>query len=120
VAGDIFSGDVQNGTTVSIRRRESRREAVRVFDLSRCLPNMDLSVSPAHGKQENSVWNGHYARTCYRSDIRAKKSRYRLTRYSLSSYSSTSAFFRADRKPWRKNEGLFYAHHRDGDNVASL
>src|SRR5262249_18487240 len=27
--------------------------------------NMDLSVSPTHGEQEMSVWNGHYACTCY-------------------------------------------------------
>jgi Transposase DDE domain group 1 len=27
--------------------------------------NMDSSVSPTHGEQENSVWNGHYACTCY-------------------------------------------------------
>ena len=27
--------------------------------------DMDLSVSPTHGEQENSVWNGHYACTCY-------------------------------------------------------
>ena len=27
--------------------------------------DMDLSVSPMHGEQENSVWNGHYACTCY-------------------------------------------------------
>jgi Transposase DDE domain group 1 len=27
--------------------------------------DMDSSVSPTHGEQENSVWNGHYARTCY-------------------------------------------------------
>ena len=26
---------------------------------------MDSSVSPTHGEQENSVWNGHYACTCY-------------------------------------------------------
>lgn len=26
---------------------------------------MDLSVSPTHGEQEMSVWNGHYACTCY-------------------------------------------------------
>jgi hypothetical protein len=26
---------------------------------------MDSSVSPTHGKQENSAWNGHYACTCY-------------------------------------------------------
>src|SRR6266487_6775376 len=25
----------------------------------------DSSVSPTHGEQENSVWNGHYACTCY-------------------------------------------------------
>jgi len=24
-----------------------------------------MSVSPTHGEQENSVWNGHYACTCY-------------------------------------------------------
>ena len=27
--------------------------------------DMDLSVSPTHGEQENSVWNGHYSCTCY-------------------------------------------------------
>ena len=26
---------------------------------------MDSSVSPTHGEQEISVWNGHYACTCY-------------------------------------------------------
>ena len=26
---------------------------------------MDSSVSPTHGEQENSVWNGRYACTCY-------------------------------------------------------
>src|SRR6202011_333355 len=29
------------------------------------LLDMDSSVSPTHGEQENSVWNGHCARTCY-------------------------------------------------------
>src|ERR1700737_766188 len=28
---------------------------------------MDSSVSPTHGEQENSVWNGHYDCTCYHS-----------------------------------------------------
>ena len=27
--------------------------------------DMDSSVSPTHDEQENSVWNGHYACTCY-------------------------------------------------------
>ena len=27
--------------------------------------DIDSSVSPTHGGQENSVWNGHYACTCY-------------------------------------------------------
>src|SRR5215472_6649873 len=27
--------------------------------------DMDSSVSPTHGEQERSVWNGHYACTCY-------------------------------------------------------
>src|SRR5262245_12995331 len=27
--------------------------------------DMDSSVSPTHGEQEKSVWNGHYACTCY-------------------------------------------------------
>jgi hypothetical protein len=36
----------------------------------RCPPrgivlDMDSSVSPTHGEQEMSVWNGHYACTCY-------------------------------------------------------
>ena len=26
---------------------------------------MDSSVSPTHGEQEMSVWNGHFACTCY-------------------------------------------------------
>ena len=26
---------------------------------------MDSSVSPTHGEQEMSVWNGHYECTCY-------------------------------------------------------
>src|SRR3989475_11137638 len=27
--------------------------------------DMDSSVSPTHGEQEMSVWNGHYQCTCY-------------------------------------------------------
>jgi DDE family transposase len=27
--------------------------------------DMDSSVSPTHGEQEMSVWNGHYECTCY-------------------------------------------------------
>ena len=27
--------------------------------------DVDSSVSPTHGEQEMSVWNGHYACTCY-------------------------------------------------------
>jgi hypothetical protein len=27
--------------------------------------DMDSSVSPTHGEQKNSVWNGRYACTCY-------------------------------------------------------
>ena len=29
------------------------------------LLDMDSSVSPTHGEQENTVWNGHYECTCY-------------------------------------------------------
>ena len=29
--------------------------------------DMDSSVSPTHGEQEMSVWNGHYECTCYHS-----------------------------------------------------
>jgi hypothetical protein len=29
------------------------------------LLDMDSSVSPTHGEQENSMWNGHYDCTCY-------------------------------------------------------
>jgi hypothetical protein len=29
------------------------------------LLDMDSSVNPTHGEQENSVWNGHYDCTCY-------------------------------------------------------
>jgi hypothetical protein len=37
---------------------------------ARCPPrgillDMDSSVGPTHGEQENSVWNGHYDCTCY-------------------------------------------------------
>ena len=31
----------------------------------RILLDMDSSVSPTHGEQENSVWNGHFECTCY-------------------------------------------------------
>ena len=27
--------------------------------------DMDSSVSPTHGEQEMSIWNGHYQSTCY-------------------------------------------------------
>jgi DDE family transposase len=27
--------------------------------------DMDSSVSPTHGEQEQSVWNGHFGCTCY-------------------------------------------------------
>jgi Transposase DDE domain group 1 len=33
----------------------------------RIVLDMDSSVSPTHGEQENSVWNGHYECTCYHS-----------------------------------------------------
>src|SRR6476646_10750118 len=29
--------------------------------------DMDSSVSPTHGEQEMSIWNGHYQSTCYHS-----------------------------------------------------
>jgi hypothetical protein len=31
----------------------------------RVVLDMDSSVSPTHGEQENSVWNGHFGCTCY-------------------------------------------------------
>jgi hypothetical protein len=31
----------------------------------RVVLDMDSSVSPTHGDQEGSVWNGHYVTTCY-------------------------------------------------------
>src|SRR6266700_595700 len=34
-------------------------------DRSRHRARQDSSVSPTHGEQEMSVWNGHYACTCY-------------------------------------------------------
>jgi hypothetical protein len=40
----------------SVRERRSANEIVL---------DMDSSVSPTHGEQEQSVWNGHYACTCY-------------------------------------------------------
>jgi len=36
-----------------------------VMPAMRWIVDMDSSVSPTHGEQENSVWNGHYACTCY-------------------------------------------------------
>jgi len=35
------------------------------------LLDMDSSVSPTHGEQENSVWNGHYDCTLLSSAVRA-------------------------------------------------
>jgi hypothetical protein len=32
---------------------------------NRIVLDMDSSVSPTHGDQENSVWNGHFGCTCY-------------------------------------------------------
>jgi len=32
---------------------------------NRIVLDMDSSVSPTHGDQENSVWNGHFSCTCY-------------------------------------------------------
>jgi Transposase DDE domain group 1 len=56
-------------------RKEHLRacQTVRPMDRrSSCSPSargvvldMDSSVSPMHGEQENSVWNGHYDCTCY-------------------------------------------------------
>src|SRR5215831_17055758 len=56
------------------RRNGSRRPRTSLL-LPTCLASgstlctaegdMDSSVSPTHGEQENSVWNGHYACTCY-------------------------------------------------------
>jgi hypothetical protein len=37
---------------------------IKDYEYVQCL-DMDSSVSPTHGEQENSVWNGHYACTCY-------------------------------------------------------
>ena len=34
--------------------------------------DMDSSVSPTHGEQEMSVWNGHYASTCYHPAVRVQ------------------------------------------------
>jgi hypothetical protein len=33
--------------------------------------DMDSSVSPTHGEQEMSVWNGHYGRTCPEAYLQA-------------------------------------------------
>ena len=50
------------------------RRSVRPMDRPVCMAavrrrgivlDMDSSVSPTHGEQEMSVWNGHYACTCY-------------------------------------------------------
>jgi hypothetical protein len=35
------------------------------FSIHTIVLDMDSSVSPTHGEQEMSVWNGHYACTCY-------------------------------------------------------
>src|ERR1700716_4358464 len=59
------------------RRVGSRRKALAdlsghwIDTVHGCRPprgavlDMDSSVSPTHGEQEMSVWNGHYACTCY-------------------------------------------------------
>ena len=44
-----------NGSTRFIARRPPRGVVL----------DMDSSVSPTHGEQEMSVWNGHYECTCY-------------------------------------------------------
>jgi Transposase DDE domain group 1 len=41
------------------------RRAIRPEILSLAGSEPLSSVSPTHGEQENSVWNGHYACTCY-------------------------------------------------------
>jgi hypothetical protein len=33
--------------------------------------DVDSSVSPTHGEQEMSVWNGHYGRTCPEAYLQA-------------------------------------------------
>ena len=35
--------------------------------------DMDSSVSPTHGEQEMSVWNGHYQCTCYHRTWRSTR-----------------------------------------------
>src|SRR5262249_45370310 len=47
-----------------VRWGASRRNGSRRPRTSLLLPTCS-SVSPTHGKQEMSVWNGHYACTCY-------------------------------------------------------
>ena len=44
-----------NGSTACMRRRPPKGVML----------DMDSSVSPTHGEQEKSVWNGHYECTCY-------------------------------------------------------
>jgi len=41
------------------------RPCARPPPAERFVLDMDSSVSPTHGEQENSVWNGHYTCTCY-------------------------------------------------------
>jgi hypothetical protein len=48
--------------------------------------DVDSSVSPTHGEQEMSVWNGHYGRTCPEADLQAaagSKRHFSLVKASL-------------------------------------
>lgn len=49
-------GDLAGRWTDAVRRCRSSDEIIL---------DMDSSVSPTHGDQEGSVWNGHFACTCY-------------------------------------------------------
>ena len=69
----IVGGKATHGSAASpsqMGRFETRwltggKNLSALADLSGQWIDMDSSVSPTHGEQENSVWNGHYDCTCY-------------------------------------------------------
>jgi hypothetical protein len=58
-----FLNSPHNGR--SERSRSRRHAAANGAPPRGIVLDMDSSVSPTHGEQESSVWNGHYECTCY-------------------------------------------------------
>ncbi len=66
MAGDILA-DARTGKNGRHALVGMLRQSV--FGRLAVVLDMDSSVSPTHGEQENGVWNGHYACTCYQCSI---------------------------------------------------